>query len=70
MKKEVLLEVKKWLKLAEVDLNVSKILIESKNYSNSAYHSQQSSEKAVKAILILMGEQIYEHKVSSDFYDV
>ena len=68
--KNIMIEVKKWLNLAETDLKVSKILEDSKNYSNSVYHSQQASEKAVKSILILLGEQIYEHKVSTEFYDV
>ncbi len=63
-------EIKKWLRLSKSDLDVSKTLLENSNYSQSAYYSQQSSEKAVKSILILLGEQIYEHKVSSEFYDI
>ena len=69
-KDKTIIEVKKWLNLAETDLKVAKILEDTKNYSNSVYHSQQASEKAVKAILALLSEQIYEHKVSSDFYDL
>lgn len=49
---------------------MAKILLTSQNYSNSAYNSQQSAEKTVKAILILLGEQIYEYKIASDFYDI
>jgi HEPN domain-containing protein len=63
-------EVENWLNLAKEDLIVSELLYKNKKYSNSVYHAQQASEKAVKAILILLDEQIYEHKISSFFYDL
>ena len=69
MEKNKILEVKKWLELSKEDLESSEILYKNKKFSQSVYYAQQSSEKCVKSLLILFDEQIYEHKVSSIFYD-
>lgn len=63
-------EAKIWIELSLEDLNVAKELIILKHYSNAAYHAQQSSEKALKAVLCLLGENLYEHKIASYFYEI
>ena len=43
--------VQNWLKEAKWDLENANILLENKRYSTAVFHSQQASEKAVKALL-------------------
>ncbi|MEM0481114.1 MAG: HEPN domain-containing protein [Candidatus Aenigmatarchaeota archaeon] len=40
-----------------------------KLFELSVYHSQQAAEKALKSVLILLGKEIHEHRVSSIFRD-
>ncbi|MBI4454005.1 HEPN domain-containing protein [Candidatus Woesearchaeota archaeon] len=50
---------------AEVDMNAARILLDSKIYSKSIYHSQQCVEKMLKAMLALNAIIITdEHNVS------
>ncbi|MEM5881765.1 MAG: HEPN domain-containing protein [Candidatus Aenigmatarchaeota archaeon] len=50
--------------MAEADLKSAKILLETNNFNNSAYHSQQATEKAIKALLILKNEFVESHFVA------
>ena len=49
------IDVEWWLKQAKRDLKMAEILLENKLYEGSAYHSQQASEKALKALVIYKG---------------
>ena len=61
---------KLFIKRAEEDLEVSKVLLKTNHYPDSVYHSQQCVEKAVKAILILNGVIFRRHIVSGVFRNV
>jgi len=58
-----------WLKEAERELEAAKILLEKGLYEMCVYHAQQAAEKAIKAVLILLGKEIYEHRVTAIFRD-
>lgn len=60
---------KVWIEEASRELNAAKILLENGIFELSVYHSQQCAEKALKAVLILLGKEIYEHRVSGIFRD-
>ncbi len=62
-------EVVAWLRRAEEDLRVAKILLENKAFADATYHAQQAAEKAAKAVLITMNIEVAGHKVGSIFYD-
>ena len=61
---------KLFIKRAEEDLEVSKVLLKTNHYPDSVYHSQQCVEKAVKAVLILNGVIFRRHNVSGVFRNV
>ena len=54
---------KVWLKEAERDLEAAKILYEKGLYELSVYHSQQASEKALKAVLLPSLFLTYAHAI-------
>ena len=62
-------EVDVWMKRAEEDLRVARILLENSAFADSVYHAQQAAEKAAKALLMLMNVEVMEHKVGGIFYD-
>lgn len=45
-------EALQWLKNAENDLEIAEILLKNEKHKAAAFHSQQASEKALKALLI------------------
>ena len=45
-------EVKRWLDKAKEDLEKAEVLLKSEHYDGAAFFSQQSAEKALKAIII------------------
>lgn len=51
-------EVKRWLKKAKQDLDSAKYNYEGKKYDVSAFLCQQSSEKALKALLLEKSGQL------------
>ncbi len=56
---------KYFLSMAEEDLEIAKILLETKHYAGSVIHSQQCIEKGIKSVLILFGIFIKTHYVSN-----
>ncbi|MFP4522106.1 MAG: HEPN domain-containing protein [Fibrobacterota bacterium] len=52
-----------WLEAAKDDLDSARILKDSGQYAHSCFHSQQSSEKAVKAVFYLKDEEPWGHSV-------
>ena len=53
-----------FLRKAESELKLAKIAIDSENYAESCYLSQQAAEKVCKALLILFEKEIYENVIS------
>lgn len=53
MKEEIIEKSKEWVKKAERDLQVARILFEKEVYDYSLFHSQQAIEKFLKAFLTL-----------------
>ncbi|MFH1521605.1 MAG: HEPN domain-containing protein, partial [archaeon] len=51
-------EFKKWFRQAEADFTKIKILIDSNNLDGAAFYSQQSVEKALKALIIKTKKQL------------
>ena len=47
----------RWLRQAEHDLAVAAKLLQSGDYSDSAFHAEQSAQKALKAVLISQGRR-------------
>lgn len=45
-------ETKQWIEQAEGDLRKAKILFEGKEYDGTNFYSQQSAEKAMKAVCL------------------
>ena len=48
-------EIKNWLKRAEDDLEKAKILFEKNKFDGATFYSQQTAEKALKAVHIFRG---------------
>ncbi len=63
-------EAKIWFKRANQNLLAAKITYENKLFPESVYHSQQASKKVLKTVLIIFGEDICKHKVTSYFDDL
>jgi len=45
----------RWLRQAEHDFQVAAKLLQSEDYSDAAFHSEQSAQKSLKAVLYLDG---------------
>jgi len=60
---ERIAEAERWLSEAEWDFDTAKVLHNSKKFNASAFYSQQSAEKAVKAALYGLGEIPIGHSV-------
>jgi HEPN domain-containing protein len=58
MKRKAKDEGKRWLEQAEADLQGCKILLENKVYHLACFVAQQVAEKAVKAYLYAVGEEL------------
>ncbi|MCS7094178.1 MAG: HEPN domain-containing protein [Candidatus Aenigmarchaeota archaeon] len=63
---------REFLLAAKKDLEAAEVLLKNKNFNNSVYHSQQTAEKAVKAVLILKNKFVESHfvaDISKDYLD-
>jgi len=47
----------RWLRQAEHDLQVAAKLLQGGDYSDAAFHSEQSAQKALKSVLISQGSR-------------
>lgn len=56
-----------FMKRAEGDLKSAEVLFDAERYADTAYHSQQAAEKAVKSLLLLNKIDVREHLISSHF---
>ncbi|MFQ6062433.1 MAG: HEPN domain-containing protein [Methanosarcinales archaeon] len=56
-------DVERWLIESENDLDAAKILLDANKYNICAFHSQQSAEKALKALLILFQKNTWGHSI-------
>ncbi|MEW6283564.1 MAG: HEPN domain-containing protein [Candidatus Eremiobacterota bacterium] len=54
-------EARWWLETAENDLDTARILLEAGKHANAAFHLQQATEKALKALLRELGERERTH---------
>lgn len=54
---------KGWLDEASADLETARILSHSARYNAAVFYCQQSAEKAVKALLLKLGEAPWGHSV-------
>lgn len=60
---------KAFMRRALEDLDSAKILLEKGKHADSVYHAEQASQKGMKAVLILFGTEVLEHRVSHLFKD-
>ncbi|MFZ0929780.1 MAG: HEPN domain-containing protein [Syntrophobacteraceae bacterium] len=51
-------ESERWLQIAAEDLKMAELAIRECIYNQVCFHSQQSAEKAVKALLLLQGQVV------------
>lgn len=51
-------EFEKWFKQAEADFGKIRVLIDSEDFDGAAFYSQQSVEKALKALIIKTKKQL------------
>jgi HEPN domain-containing protein len=51
-------ETKEWLDFAESDLRAAKILLEADHFPAVCFHSQQATEKALKAVLVSREQKV------------
>ena len=56
-------EARRWMADAEEDLRVAQTLLDAQHYAASCFHSQQASEKAVKACLYALGLEVRGHSI-------
>lgn len=56
-------ERERWLAEAQGDLEIAEVLLREAKYNASAFYSQQSAEKALKAALYGLHEQPWGHSV-------
>ncbi len=57
-------EAERWLKEAEVDLRIAKLLYNNEFYAAACFHSEQSAQKSLKSLLYLQGERfIFIHSI-------
>ena len=56
-------EADRWLEEADWDLGNAEILLKARRYNAAAFYSQQSAEKAVKAMLYAFGEIPLGHSI-------
>lgn len=51
----------RWLRAAQNDLETAKVLLNNKQYNACAFYSQQTAEKALKALLLSMNQTAWGH---------
>lgn len=56
-------EKRRWLAEAEEDLKTAEVLLQQARYSASAFHSQQTAEKALKSLLYGLHDVPWGHSV-------
>jgi HEPN domain-containing protein len=56
-------DAQRWLDEARADFDIARYLLEGARYNACAFHSQQTAEKALKALLRLRGENGWGHKL-------
>ncbi len=70
MKPEQKKEGERWLRQAEQDLDVAKLLTKNKKHNVACFMAQQAAEKALKAFLYGHGaEEVWGHSVAELAYD-
>jgi len=70
MKPEHKKEGERWLRQAEEDLSVAKLLSENKKFNVTCFIAQQSAENALKASLYAQGaEEVWGHSIAELAYD-
>ncbi|MBI3742483.1 MAG: HEPN domain-containing protein [Chloroflexi bacterium] len=56
-------EAERWLLTAEEDLNAAEILAQAGAYAQACFYTQQSGEKAIKALWCLIDADPWGHSV-------
>ena len=56
-------EARRWVKKAEDDLDSANILKKNGKYAHACFHSQQSAEKAIKAVWYLSDADPWGHSI-------
>ncbi|MDD5544824.1 MAG: HEPN domain-containing protein [Acidobacteriia bacterium] len=62
-------EAERWLRTAEEDLHAARVLLEAQQHAQSCFYSQQSGEKAVKALWYLIDVDPWGHSVQKLIID-
>ena len=63
-------EAERWFKTAQGDLDSAIILLKNNRYAHSCFHSQQSGEKAVKAVWYYLDADRWGHSIKKLIQDL
>lgn len=63
-------EAERWFKTAQGDLDSAIILLKNSRYAHSCFHSQQSGEKAVKAVWYYLDADPWGHSIKKLIQDL
>ncbi len=68
-KSKYLYEAKRWHQTACEDLKASQALYEARHYAQACFYCQQSAEKAIKAIWLMLAEEPWGHSIQKLIQD-
>jgi HEPN domain-containing protein len=63
-------EAERWFKTAQGDLDSAIILLKNSRYAHSCFHSQQSGEKAIKAVWYYLDADPWGHSIKKLIQDL
>jgi HEPN domain-containing protein len=63
-------EAQRWFETAQGDLASAKILMDNSRYAHSCFHSQQSAEKAMKALWYALDADPWGHSIKNLLRDL
>jgi len=63
-------EAERWFKTAQGDLDSAMILLKNNRYAHACFHSQQSGEKAVKAVWYYLDADPWGHSIKKLLQDL
>lgn len=63
-------EAERWFKTAQGDLDSAMVLLKNSRYAHACFHSQQSGEKAVKAVWYYLDADPWGHSIKKLIQDL